>query len=130
LITLALLFQKEKTLPIERCLNWIIQVVDALIYLHSRQPSVFHRDIKPSNIRVTPDDRAMLVDFGLVKLYDPALKTTMGRGRSPRAMHFLSSMVWGAPMRAPIFTPLEPRYTSCSPPTIHLKVSIAPPESS
>jgi hypothetical protein len=39
---------------------------------------VVHRDIKPANIRITSDDRAVLVDFGLVKLYDPGLRTTIG----------------------------------------------------
>lgn len=72
------ILRREKTLPVERCLGWIIQVAEALVYLHSRQPAVLHRDIKPSNIRVTPEDKAMLVDFGLVKISDPGLKTTMG----------------------------------------------------
>lgn len=75
---LTSMLRREKTLPIERCLGWIIQVAEALIYLHSRQPAVLHRDIKPSNIRVTPEGKAMLVDFGLVKMSDPVLKTTMG----------------------------------------------------
>jgi hypothetical protein len=57
---------------------WIAQVADALAYLHNRQPPVVHRDVKPSNIRLTPDGRAMLVDFGLVKLYDANLHTTLG----------------------------------------------------
>lgn len=72
------ILRREKTLTVERCLGWILQVAEALVYLHSRQPAVLHRDIKPSNIRVTPDGKAMLVDFGLVKIADPGLKTTMG----------------------------------------------------
>jgi hypothetical protein len=32
---------------------------------------VLHRDIKPQNIIITPEGRALLVDFGLVKLWDP-----------------------------------------------------------
>jgi hypothetical protein len=75
---LATLVQRQGRLPVGQALKWIRQVADALIYLHGRTPPVVHRDIKPANIRITPDDRAVLVDFGLVKLYDPNMRTTMG----------------------------------------------------
>jgi hypothetical protein len=75
---LAALVNRRGRLPVVHALKWIQQVADALVYLHSRQPPVVHRDIKPANIRITPDERAVLVDFGLVKLYDPGLRTTVG----------------------------------------------------
>jgi len=75
---LASLQQRQPALSLEHVIDWISQVAEALIYLHGRQPPVLHRDIKPANIRLTPDGKAMLVDFGLVKMYDPNLKTTMG----------------------------------------------------
>src|SRR5437667_4969135 len=51
--------------------------------LHSRNPAVIHRDIKPGNIILTPDQTAVLVDFGLTKLYDPNSDTqTMVRAVS------------------------------------------------
>jgi len=73
-------------LPAEQVVPWILQVCDALEYLHSQTPAVIHRDIKPANIRVTSGTtgpgqstgRAKLVDFGIAKVYDPALKTTLG----------------------------------------------------
>ena len=65
-------------IAVEQIIDWISQVADALTYLHSRSPSVLHRDIKPANIRITPGGRAMLVDFGLVKIFDPQLRTTLG----------------------------------------------------
>jgi len=58
--------------------KWAVQVAEALEYLHSRTPPVVHRDIKPANIRITLDDRAVLVDFGLVKVSAPQAKTTLG----------------------------------------------------
>jgi serine/threonine protein kinase len=75
---LASLLQKQRIIPVEQALGWILQVADALNYLHTRVPPVVHRDIKPANIRLTPEGKAMLVDFGLVKMYDPHRKTTLG----------------------------------------------------
>ncbi|MEW5871938.1 MAG: bifunctional serine/threonine-protein kinase/formylglycine-generating enzyme family protein [Chloroflexota bacterium] len=62
----------------EQALAWIGQVCTALSYLHAQNPAVIHRDLKPANIRITPQGQAMLVDFGIAKVYDPTLKTTVG----------------------------------------------------
>jgi len=62
----------------ETALDWIGQIASALTYLHHQKPPVIHRDIKPANIKVTEDGRAFLVDFGLVKIFDPHLRTTVG----------------------------------------------------
>ncbi len=75
---IATLIQRQGEIPVEQAVAWIGQVADALSYLHQRVPPVVHRDIKPANIRITPQGNAMLVDFGLVKLFDPSMKTTIG----------------------------------------------------
>ncbi len=62
----------------EWAVSWLRQVCDALSYLHRQSPPIIHRDIKPGNIRVTPNGQAFLVDFGIAKLYDPVLATTLG----------------------------------------------------
>ena len=72
-------FLKEK-----QVLAWTEQICDALEYLHSQDPPVLHRDIKPANLKLTPEGRIKLVDFGLVKLLEPDESRTItilqGRG--------------------------------------------------
>lgn len=70
--------QAGTPLPLSQVIPWILQIADALAYLHSQKPPIIHRDLKPENIIITPQNTAMLVDFGVAKVYDPALKTTIG----------------------------------------------------
>lgn len=68
-------------------LVWAAQLCDALEYLHSQDPPILHRDIKPANIKVMPDGRIKLVDFGLVKLLatDDSRTITVVQGRGTAA---------------------------------------------
>ncbi|GLV56626.1 hypothetical protein KDH_34650 [Dictyobacter sp. S3.2.2.5] len=67
----------------QEVLSWLLPLMDALQELHSRRPPVMHRDIKPGNIVLTPNNTAVLLDFGLTKLYDPNASTqTLGRAVS------------------------------------------------
>ncbi|MCS7253147.1 MAG: serine/threonine-protein kinase [Armatimonadota bacterium] len=63
---------------LEEALKWFWQVCDAVEYLHRQSPPVIHRDIKPGNIKIQPDGRAVLVDFGIAKFYRPGQQTTSG----------------------------------------------------
>lgn len=72
------------SLPEQEVAGWISQICHALNYLHQQNPPIIHRDVKPANIKITPDNRAMLVDFGAFKVYDNNTKTTQGaRAISP-----------------------------------------------
>lgn len=59
-------------------LDYILQVCEAVSYLHRQNPPIIHRDIKPQNIKITPDGRALLVDFGIAKVVTGDGRTRTG----------------------------------------------------
>ena len=52
-------------MPLEQALPIIQQLIDALEYAHEK--GIIHRDLKPANIKVTPEGRVKVLDFGLAK---------------------------------------------------------------
>ena len=67
---------RQGALPEAQVLAWFEQILDAIAYMHSR--GVIHRDIKPANIKITPTGQAVLVDFGIAKVYQPGRPTVTG----------------------------------------------------
>ncbi len=51
---------------IETVLGWIIELADALDYVHRRK--VLHLDLKPSNIILSTEGRPILLDFGVAQV--------------------------------------------------------------
>ena len=52
-------------MPFDEALPLIRQLIDALDCAH--QKGVIHRDLKPANIKITPDGKVKMLDFGLAK---------------------------------------------------------------
>lgn len=63
--------------PMERILNWLISICEAVTFLHNQYPSIIHRDIKPDNIRITPNGTAILVDLGNAKAAADGARTLL-----------------------------------------------------
>jgi response regulator RpfG family c-di-GMP phosphodiesterase len=59
--------EKHGPLPVPHACNLVHQVGSALAEAHKH--NLVHRDIKPPNIRITPEEQAKLLDFGLARQF-------------------------------------------------------------
>ena len=66
--SLSDLVKEQGKLPEAEAVGYILQVTDALKYVHSLNR--LHLDIKPGNIMLNKDGKVVLIDFGASKHYD------------------------------------------------------------
>lgn len=65
------LLGRTRTLPVEKVIDWGIELCDVLGYLHGHKPQpIVFRDMKPANIMIDSLGKVRLIDFGIAKIFE------------------------------------------------------------
>ncbi|MEQ8169055.1 MAG: tetratricopeptide repeat protein [Candidatus Eremiobacterota bacterium] len=62
--------------------EWSLEILEALEYLHTQNPPIVYRDLKPGNVMLrNSDKKIILIDFGIARTITPGsdtIKTSIG----------------------------------------------------
>jgi serine/threonine protein kinase len=102
--TLADRVKREGAVPIEEALAIAKQIAEALEAAHEK--GIIHRDLKPANVKLTPEGKVKVLDFGLAKAFagdgaseDPSNSPTLSRAATMQGV-ILGTAAYMSPEQA------------------------------
>ncbi|MCL4692832.1 MAG: serine/threonine-protein kinase [Candidatus Hydrogenedentes bacterium] len=92
-------------LPLRSALAYFEHVASALAFAHDR--NIIHRDLKPANIKITPDEQAKILDFGIAKILEPGTspheavtEVLSGNAHTTKHGHLIGTPAYMSPEQA------------------------------
>ena len=78
---------KRGRVPVDEALEIAKQIAEGLEAAHEK--CIVHRDLKPANVKLTPEGKVKVLDFGLAKAWagDPATGSSSDLSQSPTLEH-------------------------------------------
>src|SRR5450759_3226042 len=102
--TLAERIKREGAVPVEESLTIAKQIAEALEAAHEK--GIIHRDLKPANVKLTPEGKVKVLDYGLAKAFagdgtneDPSNSPTLSRAATMQGV-ILGTAAYMSPEQA------------------------------
>jgi serine/threonine-protein kinase len=76
---------KRGPIPVGEALEIAQQIAEALEEAHEK--GIVHRDLKPANVKLTPDGKVKVLDFGLAKAWEDPGAASSDLSQSPTLAH-------------------------------------------